>query len=196
MKLLSVVIPVKDERDNIRPLVERLRSSLADLPWEVVFVDDGSRDDTFAVLEDMGRADPRVKVVRLRRNFGQTAALSAGFDASRGKYVVTMDGDLQNDPEDIPTILALLGQPADPGHELPSLTSELVPPVLAANPAWLWNQLRMEVAWIAGDDKLVWSRTTNTIQRFDLATDPHERHALPVDAAAFDALRDALERAR
>lgn len=95
-----------------------------------------------------------------------------------------------------PTILALLGQPADPGHELPSLTSELVPPVLAANPAWLWNQLRMEVAWIAGDDKLVWSRTTNTIQRFDLATDPHERHALPVDAVAFDALRDALERAR
>jgi glycosyltransferase involved in cell wall biosynthesis len=109
MHLLSVVIPVKDERDNLHPLAERLRDALCGGPvWEVVFVDDGSTDDTFAVLADLAAADPRVKAVRLRRNFGQSAAMQAGFDAAAGDVIVTMDGDLQNDPADIPLLLARL----------------------------------------------------------------------------------------
>jgi glycosyltransferase involved in cell wall biosynthesis len=112
---LSVVIPIKDERDNLRPLHDRLRRALDPLGWdyEVVFVDDGSIDGSFAVLEEMTTHDHRVKVVRLRRNFGQSAALKAGIDWSSGDVIVTMDGDLQNDPLDIPVLLAKLDQGYD-----------------------------------------------------------------------------------
>jgi glycosyltransferase involved in cell wall biosynthesis len=112
---LSVVIPIKDERDNLRPLHERLTRALAPLglAYEVVFVDDGSGDGSFAVLEGLAAADARVKVVCLRRNFGQTAALQAGIDWSTGDVLVTMDGDLQNDPADIPELLAKLGEGYD-----------------------------------------------------------------------------------
>jgi glycosyltransferase involved in cell wall biosynthesis len=123
MMTLSVVIPIKDERDNLRPLHERLRRALdplldgaADPPledYELLFVDDGSTDGSFAVLEGLAAADPRVKVIRLRRNFGQTPALRAGIDWSRGDVLVTMDGDLQNDPADIPMLLAKLEEGYD-----------------------------------------------------------------------------------
>ncbi len=114
MNLLSVVVPVKDERDNVLRLVDRVRSALGDSrPWELVFVDDGSRDDTFDALDAAATADPRVKVVRLRRNFGQSAATQAGLDAARGDVIVTMDGDLQNDPADIPLLLAKLDEGYD-----------------------------------------------------------------------------------
>jgi len=114
MKLLSVVVPVKDERDNVRPLVDRVRDALRGGPaWEVVFVDDGSTDDTFAVIAGLAAADPRVKAVRLRRNFGQSAATRAGFDAAAGDVIVTLDGDLQNDPADIPLLLAKLAEGYD-----------------------------------------------------------------------------------
>ncbi|QJW97978.1 glycosyltransferase family 2 protein [Frigoriglobus tundricola] len=109
--LLSVVVPVKDERENVRPLFERVRDALDGArsgPWELVFVDDGSTDGTFAELEAVATADNRVKVVRLRRNFGQSAATQAGLDAARGDVLVTMDGDLQNDPADIPLMVAKL----------------------------------------------------------------------------------------
>ena len=111
---LSVVIPIKDERDNLKPLHEQLRRSLDPLgvPYELVFVDDGSTDGSHAVLAELA-ADPRVKVVRLRRNFGQSAALKAGIDWSQGDVLVTMDGDLQNDPADIPELLAKLAQGYD-----------------------------------------------------------------------------------
>lgn len=109
MNRLSVVIPVKDEQANIRPLVERLRMALADGPeWEVVFVDDGSTDGTFDELARAADLDPRMKVVRLRHTFGQSAALQAGFDHATGAIIVTMDGDLQNDPDDIPLLVAKL----------------------------------------------------------------------------------------
>jgi glycosyltransferase involved in cell wall biosynthesis len=114
MTLLSVVIPVKDERDNVRPLVERLRAALEDgLPWEAVLVDDGSTDGTHLELAAAAADDPRIKVVRLRRNFGQSAALQAGFDHATGDVVVTMDGDLQNDPADIPAMLTRLDEGFD-----------------------------------------------------------------------------------
>jgi hypothetical protein len=114
MSLLSVVVPVKDERENVRRLTERVRDALlAAGPWELVFVDDGSTDGTFAELEAIAAEDPRVKVVRLRRNFGQSAATQAGLDAAAGDVIVTMDGDLQNDPDDIPRLVAKLDEGYD-----------------------------------------------------------------------------------
>jgi glycosyltransferase involved in cell wall biosynthesis len=112
---LSVVIPIKDERDNLRPLHERLCRALdgQGLTWEVVVVDDGSQDGSFAVLQELAAAEARVKVVQLKRNFGQTAALQAGIDWSTGDVLVTMDGDLQNDPADIPVLLAKLREGYD-----------------------------------------------------------------------------------
>src|SRR5205807_5411464 len=89
--------------DRLRPVLDPLN-----LSYEVIFIDDGSADGSFQVLEALAAADTRVKVVRLRRNFGQTAALQAGIDWSSGDVLVTMDGDLQNDPADIPILLAKL----------------------------------------------------------------------------------------
>src|SRR5436190_41655 len=112
---LSVVIPIKDERDNLRPLHERLTAAVAPLglAYELLFVDDGSVDGSFALLQSLAAEDPCVKVVQLRRNFGQTAALQAGIDWSRGEVLVTMDGDLQNDPADIPLLLEKLAEGYD-----------------------------------------------------------------------------------
>jgi glycosyltransferase involved in cell wall biosynthesis len=112
---LSVVVPIKDERENIGPLHERIRAALdpAGKPYEIVFVDDGSIDGSYRALEELAARDPRVKVVRLRRNFGQSAAMQAGIDYSRGDVLVTLDGDLQNDPADIPLLLDKLDEGYD-----------------------------------------------------------------------------------
>lgn len=109
---LSVVIPVFNEQENIAALAARLREALADFagPLEFLFVDDGSTDATLEELRRAQRADPRIRVVRLRKNMGQTAAMEAGFHFSRGASVVTIDGDLQNDPADIPALVAKLGE--------------------------------------------------------------------------------------
>ena len=112
---LSVVVPIKDERDNLAPLHERLCRALDPLgkEYELVFVDDGSTDGSFAVLETLANRDRRVKVVALRRNYGQTPALQAGIDFSTGAVIVTLDGDLQNDPADIPRLLDKLDEGYD-----------------------------------------------------------------------------------
>jgi glycosyltransferase involved in cell wall biosynthesis len=115
MMQLSVIIPIKDEQDNLAPLHDRLTRALVPLgqSYELLFVDDGSIDDSFKVLEGMAARDSHVKVVRLRRNYGQTAALQAGIDWSQGEILITMDGDLQNDPADIPLLLAKLDEGYD-----------------------------------------------------------------------------------
>ncbi|MEJ2701744.1 MAG: glycosyltransferase family 2 protein [Sedimentisphaerales bacterium] len=106
---ISVVVPVFDEQDNLRPLYEQITQTLdAGHSYEILFVDDGSRDDSFAVLAELQKADPKVRVIRFRRNFGQTAALSAGFEHARGQIIVALDADLQNDPADIPGMVARL----------------------------------------------------------------------------------------
>ncbi|HEV3118068.1 MAG TPA: glycosyltransferase family 2 protein [Gemmataceae bacterium] len=112
---ISVVIPIKDERDNLRPLDARLRQALdpLGLDYEVVLVDDGSSDGSFEILKELAAQDARVKIVRLRRNFGQTPALQAGIDFSSGDVLVTMDGDLQNDPADIPVLVDKLAEGYD-----------------------------------------------------------------------------------
>jgi glycosyltransferase involved in cell wall biosynthesis len=104
---LSVIVPIKDERDNLARLHDRVREALdpLGLDYELVLVDDGSIDGGWTVMEDLAARDFRVKVVRLRRNFGQSAALQAGIDHSSGAVIATMDGDLQNDPADIPMLL-------------------------------------------------------------------------------------------
>src|SRR4051794_14627358 len=112
---LSVVVPIYNESPNIRQLYAELVATLDawGRPFEIVAVDDGSRDDSFAILAELHAADPRLHVIRFRRNFGQTAAFAAGFAHARGAIIVTSDGDLQNDPRDIPALVAELERGAD-----------------------------------------------------------------------------------
>ena len=110
---LSVVVPMYNEIENAAPLIDEVQAALAPypFPWELVVVDDGSRDGTGRALEEHGQlVGPHIRVIRLWRNFRQTAAMQAGIDASRGDVIVTMDGDLQNDPRDIPKLVAKLLQ--------------------------------------------------------------------------------------
>lgn len=104
---VSIVIPVYEEEESVPPLYDKLSEVMSglDIEYELVFIDDGSRDRTLELLEEYQAKDPRVVVVSFRRNFGQTAAMAAGFQYSKGDIVVTMDADLQNDPEDIPKLL-------------------------------------------------------------------------------------------
>jgi glycosyltransferase involved in cell wall biosynthesis len=112
---LSVVVPLYNEEDNVRPLVQAVRQALAGhSAWELVLVDDGSRDRTASLALTAAAADARIRVVQLARNYGQTQAMQAGFDAAAGDVVVSMDGDLQNDPTDIPLLLAKI----DEGYDL------------------------------------------------------------------------------
>ncbi len=103
----SIVIPFFNEQENILPLYVRITEVMDALgePYEMIFVDDGSRDQTFRILNDIYENDRRVHAVRLRRNFGQTAALKAGFDFAQGDIIISMDGDQQHEPEDIPLFL-------------------------------------------------------------------------------------------
>jgi glycosyltransferase involved in cell wall biosynthesis len=116
--MLSIVVPIHNEEDSILPLYDRLTSVLFSLrkPYEILFIDDASTDRSFELLSNLVETDPHLKVVRLRRNFGQTAALSAGFHEARGKVIIAMDGDMQHAPEDIPALLAKI----DEGYDIAS----------------------------------------------------------------------------
>ncbi|TMJ94294.1 MAG: glycosyltransferase family 2 protein [Actinobacteria bacterium] len=113
--MISVVIPVYDEARSVELLYDELRSALEplDQEWEAIFVDDGSTDGTFAALTRLHNRESNLRVVRLRRNFGKATALVAGFDQVRGDTVVTIDGDLQDDPAEIPRLLAKLDEGFD-----------------------------------------------------------------------------------
>ena len=114
-KDLSLVIPVYNEEENLRPLAVEIRAALdgTSLDYEAIFIDDGSRDSSFAVLQQLAAEDDHIVAIRFRRNYGQTAAFAAGFDHARGRVIVTMDADRQNDPADIPTLLAKLDEGYD-----------------------------------------------------------------------------------
>ena len=113
---LSVVIPIYNEAQSLPELYRELTETLSrwGRPYEIIAVDDGSRDGSFEILAGLQQMDSRLRVIRLRRNFGQTAAFAAGFDYARGRVIVTSDGDRQNDPRDIPRLLDLL----DRGHDI------------------------------------------------------------------------------
>ena len=115
MPKYSIVIPLHNEQENVTELYDRLKVVMEaqQEAFELVFVDDGSSDRTFALLREIVAVDSRVVVVKLRRNFGQTPALAAGFDNARGDYVIAMDGDLQHDPGDIPLFLEKLAEGYD-----------------------------------------------------------------------------------
>jgi glycosyltransferase involved in cell wall biosynthesis len=112
---LSVVLPVHNEEESLPRLHAALTETLAEYgrSYELVFIDDGSRDGSHAVLADLQARDPHVRVIRLRRNFGQTAAMSAGFRYARGRVILPMDADLQNDPADIPRLVAKIEEGYD-----------------------------------------------------------------------------------
>ena len=112
---LSVVIPIKNESASIPELYRQLTETLGrwGRPYEILTIDDGSTDDSFATLAALQATDARLRVIRFRKNFGQTAAFAAGFAHARGAMIVTADGDLQNDPADIPALVALVEKGAD-----------------------------------------------------------------------------------
>jgi len=146
--VLSIIIPVYNEEASIPPLHENLRKVLEkqNLPYEVIYVDDGSTDGTFPQLYQLARSDQHSQVIRLRRNFGQTAAISAGVAHSAGEILVFMDADLQNDPVDIPRLLAKLEEGYDvvsgwrKNRKDASLSRRL--------PSWLANSLISKVTGV------------------------------------------------
>ncbi len=116
MKHLSLVIPVYNEVENLRPLLAEITAAMQglDLTYEVIFIDDGSTDGSFALLRELSQQDCQVVAIRFRRNHGQTAAFAAGFDHAQGRYILTMDADRQNNPADIPKLLAKIEE----GHDV------------------------------------------------------------------------------
>lgn len=142
---LSVVVPLYNEWENVGLLVDAVRAALGDRRWELVLVDDGSSDHTADVAGDEASRDPRVRVVRLARNYGQTIAMQAGFDHARAEVVVSMDGDLQNDPADIPRLVMKLKE----GYDLVAGYRERRRDKLITRkvPSWVANRL---IRWITG----------------------------------------------
>ena len=144
---LSIVIPVFNERENLRPLYERLKEALK--PWgdssEILFVDDGSLDGSLQELRDLAQSDPTVRVLEFARNFGQTAAIAAGFDHARGRIIIPLDADLQNDPQDIPRIMEKLEE----GYDVVSCWRRDRKDAWLSRvlPSWLANRL---ISWISG----------------------------------------------
>src|SRR3954470_8197789 len=116
--MISIVIPIHNEEPSLLPLYDRLTAVLETVqkPYEILFVDDASTDRSFELLANLVETDERLKVIRLRRNFGQTAALSAGFHEAEGEVIIAMDGDLQHAPEDIPALLKKI----DEGYDIAS----------------------------------------------------------------------------
>jgi glycosyltransferase involved in cell wall biosynthesis len=112
---LSIVVPMRNESPNVAELCRELTEVLAAFgrPYEIIAIDDGSTDDTFARLAALQKSDRRLRVIRFRRNFGQTAAFAAGFAHARGRFIVTLDGDLQNDPRDIPGMIEIAERGSD-----------------------------------------------------------------------------------
>src|SRR5215469_14571535 len=113
--MLSIVVPIHNEEHSILPLYDRLTTVLDRIgrSYEILFVDDASTDRSFELLSNLAHTDTRLTIIQLRRNFGQTPALAAGFDAAKGKIIIAMDGDLQHAPEDIPALLAKIDEGFD-----------------------------------------------------------------------------------
>jgi glycosyltransferase involved in cell wall biosynthesis len=144
---LSVIVPLFNEEGNLRPLVAGIMPVMASLerPFELILVNDGSRDRTEAILAELAADDSRIKIINLRRNTGQTAAMMAGFDHASGDIIVPMDGDLQNDPTDIPHLLRKL----DEGFDVVSgwRRDRKDKLLLRKIPSWFANRI---ISWVSG----------------------------------------------
>ncbi|NNF13887.1 MAG: glycosyltransferase family 2 protein [Gemmatimonadetes bacterium] len=143
---VSVVVPMMNEEANVAPLVDAVRDALPEsMTWELILVDDGSRDQTREIGAALSVEDPRVRLVALARNYGQSTAMQAGFDCARGSVVVTMDGDLQNDPRDIPLLLEKLDEGFDlvAGYRIRRQDRFFTRKV----PSWVANRI---IRWITG----------------------------------------------
>jgi glycosyltransferase involved in cell wall biosynthesis len=143
---LSVVIPLLNEEENVLPLIDRVRTALGDQEsWELVLVNDGSTDRTAELIDRCAADDSRIRLVTLVRRYGQATAMQAGFDHARGRVIVTMDGDLQNDPLDIPLLVAEL----EKGWDLVAGYRERRQDLLVRRkiPSWFANRV---IAWITG----------------------------------------------
>lgn len=179
---LSVVVPLFNEEENVALLVAAVRDALGGDPsWELVLVDDGSTDRTAAVAEAAG-SDPRVRTVRLARNYGQTLAMQAGFDQARGAVVVSMDGDLQNDPRDIPRLVATL----DSGYDLVAGYRERRQDKVLTRkiPSWVANRIILTLTGVRVRDNgcSLKAYRRATLERMHLYSDMHR--FLPAFAAA------------
>jgi glycosyltransferase involved in cell wall biosynthesis len=187
---LSVVVPLYNEEDSVAALVAAVREAVADgWNWELVLVDDGSWDRTAEVAEAICRTDPRVRLLRLAWNYGQTPAMQAGFDHARGEVVVSMDGDLQNDPRDIPALVAKLQEGYDlvAGYRLhrkDSLLSRRVP-------SWLANRLIRSITGVSIRDNgcSLKAYRRDLLDRLHLYSDMHR--FIPAVAAATAGARIA-----
>jgi glycosyltransferase involved in cell wall biosynthesis len=143
---LSVVVPLYNEEESVGPLVEAIRDALRGHPsWELVLVDDGSRDSTAQVAGALAAADPSIVLLQLARNYGQTQAMQAGFDRASGNIVVSMDGDLQNDPRDIPLLVAKLEEGYDLVAGYRMRRQDRI--VTRRIPSWVANRM---IIWLTG----------------------------------------------
>jgi glycosyltransferase involved in cell wall biosynthesis len=188
--LLSVVVPVYNEEENVGLLVEAVRSALGgEFPWELLLVDDGSADRTVAIIEELAAADPRVRLVALARNYGQTQAMQAGFDEAVGDVIVSMDGDLQNDPRDIPLLVAKLQEGYDlvAGYRLKRQDRFLTRKV----PSWAANRIIRAITKVDIRDNGCSLKAYRrwTLDRMALYSDMHR--FLPALAAATAGARIA-----
>jgi glycosyltransferase involved in cell wall biosynthesis len=143
---LSIVVPLYNEAESVGPLVDAVREALEAQPsWELVLVDDGSRDSTAQVAGALAAADPRVVLLQLARNYGQTQAMQAGFDNASGRIVVSMDGDLQNDPRDILLVVAKLEEGFDMVAGYRMRRQDKI--VTRKIPSWVANRM---IIWLTG----------------------------------------------
>lgn len=180
---LSVVVPMFDEEENVEPLVAAVRKALGDAAdWELIIVDDGSSDATVIRAERLAAADPRVRLLSLTRNFGQTAAMQAGFDHARGSVIVSMDGDLQNDPADIRRLVGKLRE----GYDLVAGYREKRQDKLITRrvPSWVANRIVRCITGVPIRDSgcSLKAYRSDLLQRVQLYSDMHR--FIPAIAAA------------
>jgi glycosyltransferase involved in cell wall biosynthesis len=189
--MISVVVPVYNEEESVPALVEAVRSTLDAQaePWELLLVDDGSRDRSAEIIAGHERDDPRIRLVALARNYGQTQAMQAGFDEARGDVVVSMDGDLQNDPTDIPRLVAKLRE----GYDLVAGYRERRKDKLLTRkvPSWVANRLIRRITQVDIRDNGCSLKAYRrlTLDRMALYSDMHR--FLPALAAATAGARIA-----
>lgn len=188
MNMVSIVVPMYNEEQNVVPLVTAVRSALEErFDWELLLVDDGSTDSTSSRIRRAAREDRRVRLVRLARNFGQTPAMQAGFDMASGDVLVTMDGDLQNDPRDIPLLLDALTEGYDlvAGYRVNRQDKTITRKI----PSWVANRIIRFVTRVDIRDNgcSLKAYRSDLIQRIHLYSDMHR--FIPAVAAGMAGAR-------